>query len=69
MFLSNEVTQNFTLRSGDITRDGVIDDADLLRLLSAFGQRGTNLPEDLNSDGVVDHADLLMILFNFGLSC
>lgn len=69
VFLSNEVTQNFTLLSGDITRDGVIDDADLLRVLFAFGQTGTNLPEDLNSDGVVDDADLLKILFNFGLSC
>jgi len=43
-----------------------VDDADLLRVLFAFGQSGSDMPEDLNGDGVVDDADLLIALFNFG---
>ncbi len=52
---------------GDANDDNIIDDADLLAVLFAFGQTGSNLPEDLNRDGVVDDADLLIVLFNFGL--
>ncbi len=51
---------------GDVNGDGCVDDADLLRVLFAFGQSGSNLPEDLNGDGTVDDADLLIALFNFG---
>jgi hypothetical protein len=54
---------------GDVNGDDCIDDADLLRVLFAFGQTGTDLPEDLNLDGVVDDADLLIVLFNFGSGC
>jgi len=53
--------------AGDINGDDVIDDADLLQLLFAFGQVGDNLPEDVTGDGTVDDADLLTVLFNFGL--
>jgi hypothetical protein len=56
----------FNLVNGDINGDNVIDDADLLRVLFAFGQSGSNLSEDLNGDGTVDDADLLIVLFNFG---
>jgi hypothetical protein len=56
-------------RQGDVNGDGCVDDADLLRVLFAFGNTGTNLPEDLNRDGTVDDADLLMVLFNFGSGC
>ncbi|MEN3002606.1 MAG: DVUA0089 family protein [Armatimonadota bacterium] len=56
----------FNLVNGDINQDNLIDDADLLRVLFAFGQSGANLPEDLNGDGIVDDADLLTVLFNFG---
>jgi len=52
-----------------VDANGVIDDADLLAVLFAFGQTGANLPEDLNDDGVVDDADLLIVLFNFGSMC
>jgi thermitase len=56
---------NLTLIPGDVNGDNVIDDADLLQILFAFG---TNNPSvDLNGDGVVDDADLLLVLFNFGL--
>jgi hypothetical protein len=54
---------------GDVNGDGCVDDADLLRVLFAFGNTGTNLPEDLNRDGTVDDADLLIVLFNFGNGC
>lgn len=55
---------NLTLTPGDINGDNVIDDADLLAVLFAFGQ--TNDPADVNGDHVVDDADLLTVLFNFG---
>ncbi len=55
--------------AGDVDGDGCVDDSDLLRVLFAFGQSGTELPEDLNGDGIVDDADLLIVLFNFGTGC
>jgi hypothetical protein len=55
--------------SPDINRDGCVDDADLLAVLFAFGQTGSNLAEDINCDEVVDDADLLSVLFAFGSGC
>jgi probable HAF family extracellular repeat protein len=55
-------------RRGDVDRNGCVDDADLLAVLSAFGERGYR-NEDLNWDGVIDDADLLQVLFNFGSGC
>lgn len=56
--------------SGDIDRNGCVDDADLLAVLFAFGGAGQGLGRvDVNCDGVVDDADLLMVLFNFGSGC
>ena len=55
-------------RRGDVDRNGCVDDADLLAVLSAFGERGYR-NEDLNWDGVIDDADLLIVLFNFGSGC
>ncbi len=54
---------------GDIDGNGCVDDADLLRVLFAFGQTGTGLSEDINQDGAVDDADLLRVLFAFGFGC
>lgn len=54
---------------GDVDGDGCVNDVDLLRVLFAFGQSGSNLPEDLNRNGIVDDADLLEVLFNFGDGC
>jgi len=52
---------------GDINEDGVVDDADLLMVLFAFGQECPLFCiEDQNDDGIVDDADLLIVLFNFG---
>jgi len=58
-----------TQGSPDINRDGCVDDADLLAVLFAFGQTGSNLAEDINCDEVVDDADLLSVLFAFGSGC
>jgi probable HAF family extracellular repeat protein len=57
-------------RRGDVNRNGCVDDADLLAVLFAFGQTGSNLGRvDVNCDGTVDDADLLQVLFNFGSGC
>jgi hypothetical protein len=56
--------------NGDVDNNGCIDDADLLRVLFAFGQTGSNLGRvDVNCDQVVDDFDLLEVLFNFGSGC
>jgi len=55
---------------GDVNQDGCVDDADLLAVLFAFGNTGSNLGRvDVNCDNVVDDADLLVVLFNFGSGC
>jgi probable HAF family extracellular repeat protein len=59
-----------TRHDGDVDSNGCIDDADLLAVLFAFGNSGSNLGRvDVNCDGVVDDADLLQVLFNFGSGC
>jgi probable HAF family extracellular repeat protein len=59
-----------TAHNGDVDNNGCIDDADLLAVLFAFGNTGSNLVRvDVNCDGVVDDADLLIVLFNFGSGC
>jgi probable HAF family extracellular repeat protein len=55
-------------RRGDVDRNGCVDDADLLQVLFAFGERGYR-NEDLNWDGTVDDADLLQVLSHFGSGC
>jgi hypothetical protein len=53
---------------GDLNNDGVVDGADLLILLSAWGECDDpdECPADLNEDGVVDGGDLLILLSNWG---
>ena len=56
----------------DVDRDGDVDVADLLSLLTAFGAEGSprlRLPEDIDGNGLVDVADLLSLLGRFGPSC
>jgi len=53
----------------DVDLNGVVDDADLLAVLFAFGNAAPNADVDVNLDGVVDDADLLQVLFAFGSSC
>lgn len=64
--LTGDVTLNYDLINGDVNNDNRIDDADLLRVLFAFGQSCDLCAEDLNGDGRVDDADLLLVLFSFG---
>lgn len=61
--------ERYDILPGDVDRNRCVDDADLLRVLFAFGQTGSGLPEDLNGDNTVDDADLLLVLFNFGSGC
>lgn len=56
-------------KGGDVDANGCVDDADLLAVLFAFGNSGSNLAEDMNCDGAVDDTDLLIVLFNFGWGC
>jgi len=49
---------------GDLNGDNLVDDADLLIILLAFGEY--NFDYDLTGDGYVDDADLMVVLFNFG---
>ncbi len=66
-FLLDTQCQN---HNGDVDNNGCVDDADLLAVLFAFGNSGSNLGRvDVNCDGTVDDADLLTVLFNFGSGC
>ena len=54
----------------DVNRDGVVDDADLLQVLFAFGRRDKGYTNaDTNWDGIVNDRDLLAVLFNWGSTC
>lgn len=61
--------QPVTCNLADVNLDGVVDDADLLAVLFAFGNAAPNADVDVNLDGIVDDADLLTVLFAFGTSC
>jgi hypothetical protein len=54
---------------GDLDGDGVVDTADLARMLSGFGAPGGPSEGDLNGDGVVGIQDLAILLSNFSASC
>lgn len=63
------VIDTCVIHNGDVDENGCVDDADLLAILSAFGQEGELGRVDVNCDGIVDDADLLIVLFNFGAGC
>lgn len=50
----------------DITADGVVNTADLVRFLGAFGH---DLRGDFNCSGTTDTADLVFFLARFGMVC
>ncbi len=50
----------------DLNGDGIVSTADLLLLLSSWGEIGDCPLADLNGDGVVGTADLLLLLVNWG---
>jgi hypothetical protein len=66
MGIVGDTTLNFSMTPGDVNDDNMVDDADLLQVLFAFG--GSDASADVNGDGTVDDADLLIVLFNFGAS-
>ncbi len=49
---------------GDVTGDGVVSFADLLRVLGAWGNAGG--PEDVDGNGAVDFGDVLAVLAAWG---
>jgi choice-of-anchor B domain-containing protein len=54
---------------GDVNGDGVVDTADLVELLAAWGDcpdPPEECPADVNEDGIVDTEDLLVVLSNWG---
>jgi uncharacterized membrane protein len=54
----------------DVNRDGVVDDADLLQVLFAFGRSDKGYTNaDTNWDGIVDDLDLFAVLLNWGRIC
>ncbi|GIV06927.1 MAG: hypothetical protein KatS3mg017_0129 [Fimbriimonadales bacterium] len=55
-----------TLPNGDVTRDGTVDDADLLQVQFQMGNQGGDA--DLDGNGVVDDADLMIVMFAQGQS-
>ncbi|RMH10782.1 MAG: hypothetical protein D6697_00235 [Armatimonadetes bacterium] len=52
------------LLNGDVDGNNLVDDADLLYILLAYGSHSPAY--DLNGDNWIDDADLLIVLFNFG---
>ena len=50
----------------DLSGDGMVNGADLARLLTAWSQTGTGLAADLNGDGMVDGVDLGAMLEAWG---
>jgi hypothetical protein len=58
----------FQGKTGDLNCDGVVDGADLLILLSDWGECPDcdDCPADLDNNCVVDGADLLILLSNWG---
>jgi hypothetical protein len=77
-YLSIYVYLNSTLRSnpqdvyfkaGDVNRDNIIDDGDLLSVQFNFNRSSTSNPQerpDVNLDGIVNDPDLNLVLRNFG---
>lgn len=51
-------------KPGDVNGDGIVDGADLARVLGAWGTNAAGA--DLNGDGTVNGADLAIVLANWG---
>jgi hypothetical protein len=64
---------NVTVRIvGDVNGDGVVNMADVIIVINAFGSYPGhprwNIAADVNGDGVVNMADIVLVLINFGKS-
>ena len=54
-------------KTGDINKDGNIDEYDFAILMSQWSQTGISLSADINHDGVVDEYDFAILMANWGL--
>lgn len=63
-----ELVQLSLYQPADLTRDGVVDFADLLELAAGYGERGVNLPGDIDGDGTVDDADIDLLRQSYRFS-
>tara|TARA_Y100001968_G_C18737446_1_gene427322 strand:- start:32 stop:505 length:474 start_codon:yes stop_codon:yes gene_type:complete len=54
---------------GDVNADMMVDIADLLDVLSAWGEQCDDCSADIDDSGVVDVADLLGVIANWGTAC
>ncbi len=59
-------SQNFSLISGDITRDNAINTIDINQIFVFFGTVAPG--SDIDGDGLVDLADLSTLFINYGLT-
>lgn len=59
-------TSTPTPKSGDITGDGKVDEADYAVLMANFGKAGDRSKGDLTGDGKIDEADYAVLMANFG---
>lgn len=57
-----------TALPGDTNQDGVVNFADLNRVLGDFGMTGLALPGNVTPDAVVNFGDLNLLLANFGMT-
>ena len=65
-------SQNAACLSADLTKDGVVDQADYLLFLPAYGSTcvsGQPCPTDLNLDGVTNQLDFLIFIPQYGKRC
>jgi len=65
--------QVWVLPQGDISRDGVVDSADLVSLAEAYGSTSTGGPPwnplaDISKDNKIDVADLFILGKDYGKS-
>jgi hypothetical protein len=49
-----------------VPHDGVVEVADLLAVVSAWGAGGEGIAADINADGIVNVHDLLEVVYNWG---
>lgn len=59
-------TPTLIIKPGDITRDGVVNEADYAVLIANFGKTGGQNQGDLTGDGRVNEADYAVLIANFG---
>jgi len=50
---------------GDVNGDGLVNFADMLQVIGAWGPCGVPCPEDLSGNGVVGFEDLLLVIGNW----